>query len=334
MCGVSFILCGIFVIVNSYDLITSLAIMAYMLVKLVEGFADVLHGIAQKKWRLDIAGKSFVLRGVLLLASFLITMSITKNLSLAVFMMAVTTLLALLLYDFLSVKKIDSFKTVSSVSSAISLSKVCLPMIAYGACINAIIPLSKYVLEIYHGNEVLGYYASVATIAVLIQAFFSFVFTPLIGIFEDAYSKNDKKAILSLLLKLVVLLIGTTLIAFAAIAIAGEFAMTLVFGESIRDYVYLLYPTVIASTLTALVWLMGMLLVVMRDLKALLIGAFLGFVTGAVLAIVLIPDMVYTGTNIAIIAALSLIVFIYCIKFVGFFLGKQAQLSPFLIDSN
>lgn len=327
-CGVSLVLCGVFVLINSYDLLTSLSIVAYMLVKLVEGVADVLHGIAQKQWRLDIAGKSFIIRGILLVASFLVTMLLSQNLALSIFAMAITTLLSLFFYDFITVKKISSFKLRTDFARVISLTKVCLPMVAYGACVNAIVPLARYILEIKHGAEVLGYFATVSTVAVLVQAFVTFVFTPLIGVFEEAYSRGDKKAILKLLLKLTVMLIAITGLAIVAVAIAGEFAMVLVFGEKIRSYVYLLYPTIIASCLTALVWLLGMLLVVMRDSKTLLFGALAGFLLGLVLAIVLIPDTIYKGTNASIISALSAISIIYIARLVVFFFKKERSEIP------
>ena len=322
-CGVSLILCGGFVLLNSYDLLTSLSIVAYMLVKLVEGFADVLHGIAQKQWRLDIAGKSFILRGILLVVSFLVSMLLSQNLALSIFAMAITTLISLLFYDYIAVKKVGSFDFRFNRQNILSLTKVCLPMVAYGACVNAIVPLARYVLEINHGAEILGYFATVSTVAVLVQAFVTFVFTPLIGVFEESYSKGNKKAILKLLLKLTFMLIFITGLAIIVAAIAGEFAMVLVFGEKIRSYVYLLYPTIIASCLTALVWLLGMLLVVMRDSKTLLFGALAGFLLGLVLAIVLIPDTVYVGTNASIIGALALISFVYILRFAVFFGKKQ-----------
>jgi len=326
-CGVSLVLCAVFVLINSYDTLTSLSIIAYMLVKLVEGFADVLHGVAQKQWRLDIAGKSFIIRGILLVGAFSASMALFKNLAIAILSMAIATLIPLIFYDLLAVRRVESISLKANFKASLSLTKVCLPMVAYGACINAIVPLARYFLELHHGEKVLGYYASVSAISVLIQAFVTFVFTPLIGIFEDAHSKGDKKAIAKLLLKLFGLLVGITALAMLAVLFLGEFAMVLVFGEEIREYVYLLYPTIIASALTALVWLLGMLLVVMRDSRTLLIGALCGFIVGLLIAIFTIRESKYTGTNASIILGFAIISIIYIIKFLIFFFKKSEQRS-------
>lgn len=326
-CGASLLLCGVFVLINSYDTLTSLSIIAYMLVKLVEGFADVLHGVAQRKWRLDIAGKSFIIRGILLVASFSASMLLFKNLAIAILSMAIATLIPLIFYDLLAVRRVEAFSIKPEIKPALSLTKVCLPMVAYGACINAIVPFARYFLEFYHGETVLGYYASVSAVAVLVQAFVTFVFTPLIGVFEDAYSKGDKMAIAKLLLKLFALLVGITALAMLAVLFLGEFAMVLVFGEEIREYVYLLYPTIIASALTALVWLLGMLLVVMRDSVTLLVGALCGFVGGLLIAVLTIKESIYKGTNASILIGFALISIIYIIKFLVFFFKGTHQRS-------
>ena len=325
-CAVSFVLCSVFVLVNSYDTVTSLSIIAYMLIKLTEGFADVLHGAAQKKWRLDIAGKSFVIRGILLIASFTVAMLISNNnLAVSIFAMSVATFLPIIFYDYPAVRRIDRFYLKADFKSAISLTKICLPMVIYGACINAIVPIARYALELFHGKVTLGYYASISTVAVLVQSFVTFIFTPLIGIFEEAYTKDDKKSVLKLLIKLILLLISITAAAIIASALLGEFAMCLVFGDEIKEYVYLLYPTVIASALTALVWLYGMLLVVMRDSKTLLLGALFGFLVGAVLSFALIPEKDYLGTNVSIISALSVISTVYTIRLAVYLFSKNNE---------
>ena len=317
-CAIAFVACAVFVFISGYDTPTTLSVLAYMIIKLIEAFADVLHGSAQKKWRLDIAGKSFIIRGALLISTFTVSFILWHNLALSIFIMAISTLIPLVFYDYILVKRLDSFTISFDKKSLASLSKICLPMVGYGLCIFSITPFARYAIEHFHGKEILGYYATVSTIAVLVQAFVNLIFTPLIGVFEEAYEKNDKKAILKLFLKLIALLIIITLFAFVAIAIAGEFAMVLVFGESIRPYVYLLYPTVIASCLTAFVWLLGMLLVVMRDSLTLLFGALCAFALNIVLCLTTIKQRAYWGANMAIIVSLSLISCIYLARFIVF----------------
>lgn len=321
-CALSLILCCLFVAVNNYSIYTSLSIIGFMLLRIIEAFADVLHGEAQRKWRLDIAGKSNIIRGVLLIAVFSLSLGLWKNLALSIFLMAASNVIPLLLYDCMQVRKITDIRPNFDLKKLKLLFKICLPMLLYGICLNSIMPLSKYFLELFHGEAALGYFASVSTIAVLVQTLAALVFSPFVGMFGEAHADGDKKRILSIFVKLIAFLVFLTLLAFLATALLGELVLGFIFGEEIIPYVYLLYPTIISSALIATVTLLGMLLVVMRDSVTLLCGAACGFVVSLVLSATLIKDMMYTGTNIAVIVSLSVILIIYLAKFFVYIFRK------------
>lgn len=61
-CAAAVILCAAFTVAGGYSVGTALSIMAYMLMRTGEAFADVFHGILQKQWRLDVVGKLYVFR--------------------------------------------------------------------------------------------------------------------------------------------------------------------------------------------------------------------------------------------------------------------------------
>ncbi len=313
-CGLAFVGCAAFTLCMGYDSYTTLAVIAYMLLKAIEGVIDVYHGAAQTVWRLDIAGKSFVMRGIALVVSFCAVLILGGPLPLAIVVMGAVSLALALIYDFPRITRLKGIKIRFDKRRIVSLTKICLPMVCYGICSNALFPIAKLVLEVNHGEQMLGYYASVSSIAMLVQALVSFVFSPLINLFDDAVKKNDKRGFYKLLLKLVALLVGITLVALLASLALGEFALTLVFGEAIREYAYLLYPTIIISCLTAFVWLLGMLLVVLRRIALLCIGSVVGLLLSAVLSFVMIPEWDYLGTNLSVIIGFGFISVFYIIS--------------------
>lgn len=69
-------------------------------------FVDVLHGEEQRDARMDIIGISFVLRGILLLASFVIGMALFNSLDIALILMTVTTYLEIALFDGIAFLKV------------------------------------------------------------------------------------------------------------------------------------------------------------------------------------------------------------------------------------
>lgn len=326
-CIGSLVLCAVFVLANQYNALTGASIIFYMLVRIVEAYADVYHGIAQKSWRLDIAGKSFVLRGILLLGVFTLTHIFFSNIAISLFAVSLTSIISLFLYDHIAVKRISPFKIKATRLQMVKLSVKCLPLLVYGICTNAIVSSARYLIELYHGEETLGYYATVSTIAVLVQTFVTLIFTPLIGVFNEAVRTNDIKKLTKLLLGLIAFTAVITLVAMLAIYLLGDFAMSLLFGEQILPYTYLLYPTVLASSLMALVWLFGMLLIVIRDFITLMCGAILGFIASLTLSICLIPSTVYDGANISVIVSLGVICAIYFVRIIIYIFKNKCNVS-------
>lgn len=322
-CLLSFIMCAVFVLINGYNLTITLSVLSFMAFRVIEAIADVFHGEAQKIWRLDIAGKSCIIRGVLFIAVFTVTIILSDSLPLALFLMALATVIPLIFYDYASIKKLINLKLHLNKSKIVSLTKICLPMVGYGLCINSIIPLAKYFIDFYHGENVLGPYSTVSAVAVLVQTLVLLIFTPLIAIFNDEYRKGNKRAMNLLLLKLTSLLIAITLVSLLLVLLVGKPVMALVFGEEIIPYVYLLYPTIIASSLTALVWLLGMILVVMRSMACLICGALIGTVISLVICVLTVPSDAYFGANLAIILSFAIISIFYISKYLIFLFSKS-----------
>lgn len=290
---------------------TALCIAAYMLMRTVEAFADVFHGILQMQWRLDIVGRSCIYRGAILLISFAVVYKVWGQLSAALLSMAVLTVLMFFLYDFRMVNRLAGISCRFSKKSLLNLSRDCLPVLAYSLLLNAIVLTARFFLERYHGEEMLGYYGSVSTIAVIVQAAANFILIPLNGIVSDYYAQGKQQEILKLSGKVILLLAVITGVALAGAAAFGNTALVLLFGKTIEPYTWLLIPTIFASCLTGLVWFLGMILIIMRKMRTLIIGAAAGATVSVARSVMLIPSKVFDGANTAVIAALITIVIVY-----------------------
>ena len=326
-CISSLLLCVIFVIINRYNFLTAASITLYMLLRVVEAYADVYHGVAQKSWRLDIAGKSFIIRGALMIVSFTLMHMFFKNVALSLLVVSLISLIAFIVYDCRAVKGINRISLKVTKATMLSLSLKCLPLLIYGICTNAIVSSSRYLIEMYHGDEVLGYYATISTIAVLVQTLVTLIFTPLIGIFNEAHRDNDKRRFAGLVLKLIGLTVAITGIAMIAIFLLGDFAMKLIFGEEILPYTYLLYPAVLSSSLMALVWLFAMLLIVMRDFKTLTSVGAIGLAVSILISVIFIPGNAYDGANAAILISLGIICLAYFIRILFYLFNNDKNIK-------
>lgn len=312
---IAFLLYTLFVGVNGYPAYVFAFLLLFMLYRLNEAVVDVFHGIDQRAWRLDIAGKSFLARGVLTLAAFVAVEALTKNLVITTAAMLAAAYGVIVFYDIPKARKNERFSIRWEKEALLSLTRECFPLFVYAICLNAVVPIPRYFLEKIAGSEVLGYYASVAIPASLIQLLASYIYTSFTKLFADYVEQNKRKEFLALFGKLTGAVLGTVALALAGSALLGEWALVLIFTESIRAYAYLLVPTIFCCGIIALIWFVGTVLTILRDMKGLLVGAAAGVITAAAVSWPCITGMGVDGVNVALFLSSVVTLLIFLVRF-------------------
>ena len=275
-------ICLIFVLSQPYSFKIGLCVMIYMIFRAAEAFVDVLHGVDQKFWRMDIVGKSFLLRGTLMLLSAFLIMYSTKNLLFTIAVMTISTILVIIFFDCsFSFKKIARDKKLN-LNELKSLLIEAFPLSVYLIMLNTMGSIPRLFLERIAGSEKLGVYASIATPALIVQVSASFIFTPLIGLFAEYYNDNNKKKFVNLFYKVIAMILLISIVAIVATILLGDLGLKILYGETILEFSYLLLPVIMCTILTAFSWFLCMVLTVMREIKGLIFGCFLGLLCNGI----------------------------------------------------
>jgi len=241
-----------------------------------EAFSDVFQGIAQKHWRMDIVGVSFLLRGVLLIVSFTV-LYIVSGLTVAVLCSSVLTLLVIWFFDVNKVKKLESIRLEINKIDISRLLRTCLPLMILNMLQISFVSASRIALESATDLNALGIYNS-ATIpaAVLFQAA-GFIFIPIINVLAESFSSGNYKRFnrqIMLVCGIICVLIAAGI---ALSVIIGADLLSLLFEDSIYRYAYLLTEAFIATGFASLMWFMIIVLTITRKLMLILIGCSIGF---------------------------------------------------------
>lgn len=271
-CFLAYFMCTIWIFANSYSLLQRICIEAFMLIRIAEAMVDVLHGVAQKHWRYDLIGKSFFLRGILTILSFVLLIITTSDLKLTLVIMAALNLCCAIFFDLYQVKKIDVVTPVLKNKKVVQLLKECLPIVIFNFLLSLINLIPKLVLEKQAGTDLLGIYSSIASPTLIVQLFASVAFNPMVPLFTDAYLKGDRKKYRQLLHKTLFLLVVLAITASAGGVLFGEFGLQILFGDKMKPYVSLLLPIIWCTLLTAFIWVLSAILIALRKTKALMYG--------------------------------------------------------------
>lgn len=293
------------------------AVVLYFIYKAIGLVIDVLHGIDQVHRRMDIIGKSFILQGILSIIAFAAVFGISQSLEWAIVAMALSALVVLFLYDLPRSRSFGSFGARITLAKSKYLLKRSFSAVLAALAGSAISTVPKQLLLVMLGDAALGIYSSVAAPALIVQMGATYLYAPMLSVFPEYYMKGDRHSFVGLLLRTVIGMVLVGVSASLLLALAGEWLLCLLFGDSIAPYVYLVQPVVLASIATAFLWFFGDLLITLRSFQ----GNFVGNVAALVLVIPLSVACVQlwgmNGVSIATAIACfagSLIMLAYLVK--------------------
>ena len=299
---VSVVLCAIYVIVLGYSAKNIACVIAYMFYKLSETFGDVLHGIDQKKHRMDYVGISFVIRGIVSVAIFTVALVIFGDVFIAIVAMAIATLAVVVIYDVPRTSRLDTIKPVFHKRTITTLLIVCLPTVISTACFTAITSVPRQILEAMH-KDALGYYGTIATPLVVVQVMATSIFNPTLTQLAEFYNDGNYKELIKQMLKDFVIVCVIAAVACLCVAFFGEFAIGLVFGRDYVSYTRLMYGIVACTSLYVVSWLTKSVLIIMRKLKICMVASLITLPISILLSKPFIELFYMDGVSYSIIVA-------------------------------
>lgn len=305
-CIISTLLCICFILINKhYSLEQMLVILLYMGFRVSESISDVMQGIQQKKNRMDYIAVSYIGRGVLGIVGFTIGLVITKSLIIAIVLMAISCYAVIYVYDYRKCKQIDTLHITYS-KKVTKVLVECLPLMITLLLTTSCVSIPRYFLESILGKEMLGYYGTVATPAVIIQSLCIVIYTPLITLIAENYDQKNRNGYCSVIYKTVGLMLALSLVAILGARLFGRFGLTLLFGENISNYVYLFVPVIITTIMMAFVYFFNMVLTIARRLWGIMIANATAVIVITIISSKMIEQFGLNGVNITLIIGLGL----------------------------
>lgn len=252
-CGTALLILPVYLIIMGYSPYIFFTALCFMLIKTCEALTDVIHGIFQKDWRLDIACRSLLIRGIANLAVFSATEYLLKNLVLSLLLTAAVSLILALIIDFKPCFSMYEVKIDFKDSKIWRLCLYCVPMFLHGILSTLIANIPRLYGQSILGEEMFGFYSSVAAPAVVVQFAAGNLFGPCVPILSEQLKAKDR-AIFKTILRIAMIILGVGIVAVLGFYWLGDWFLELIFGGEILPYTGLLIPAIIASVLTAAFW--------------------------------------------------------------------------------
>ena len=260
---------------------------------------DVLHGADQLGRRMDYIGKSFMLQGVLSLASFVAVYALTQSLDGAIVAMTVLTACVLIFFDRSRAAQFEPVRVTFRWRTALFFLKTSLPAVVASLAASALFAVPKQFLSWEFGEAALGIYSSVAAPALVVQMGATYLYNPLLDVFPRLYFAGKRKEFVRLLARTVAGIMAIAVVCSVLLAFFGSWALQLLFGSSIAPYVYLLQPIILSTVLTAFLWFFGDVLIAVRCFRGTLLGNLAAFAAVLPLTFVCVRAWDMNGVSFA-----------------------------------
>lgn len=317
--GAALLLCFLTVLIMRYSLLTAASVMLYMVFRISEALMDVLHGIDQRFMRMDIIGKSFIMRGIIAAASFAVSLWLTKNIAAALLVMAAASFVTVIVYDFPAAAKLGDFKKAASAVNIRRLLAECFPLVIYSFLNTAVANLPRIMLESIHGEAAAGIFGAISAPTVIVQLGATYAFTPLISGFAKEYLNKNKKGFYRLVFIVCAVIAAIGVVSVIGGAVLCDWGLTLLYSsntqvfDGVMQNKTLLVPVIVTTVVTAYVLFFNMLLTIVREFKGLVAANIIGIAVCGAFCAFMIKKWYLQGTNLALLCALIIQLAALCV---------------------
>lgn len=295
-CTASYTLCIIFMLTGNYKENEILCVLFYMIFRISESFSDLYEGIMQKCDRLDTVGIMMSIKGIITTLFFICGLFIFNSLAAGIFFMSISALIFTFVVEYFVAVKISESSLKPTFKNLRSLFSETVKVFICTLEISLIYNLPQIMLSKYPDEA--GAYGSIFSLSIIFHAIFQYIYVPFTVKLSEI--KDEKHEFNTLIFKILFSFCVILLIFMILGKFFGMNLIVMIYGDEIKEYEYMLLPSVLSAGAYSLMIFIGNIRVIERDFFSLIlshtIGAIICFVLGQIL-----PDITPRGASYALI---------------------------------
>ncbi len=315
-----------FTIISGYDTIKLLVTILLVLFRVIDNLSETYQGEFQVHGRLDLGGKSIVIRNGMAMIMFLIADLITKNILISCTVLFLTNMLVFILFDLKLIKNFNKDKIVFTKDIIISMLKECFPVFLSTILSLYITNAVKYAIDNVSTYEMQTYYNIIYLPTFTINLASIFIIKPMLKVLGDIWNQKKYKEMLKIITKVSVLIILVTLFVEIVCFTIGTQILSFIYGVELNQYRLDLCLLVLSGGLYALTVLFLYILTTMREQKKSTIGYIITSIFALFIPQILVEKFNMLGASLSNICITFLLLILLIIPFV-FRYKKEIQLE-------
>lgn len=239
-----------------------------------ESLEDVFAGLYQRKGRLDLGGKIFTARWIVILVTFILILIFKQNLLLAATSGMIMSYVSMILLIKLTFPYFNANTDGASRQKVFSLLRQCFPLCVVAFFGFYITSAPKYAIDRYLSEEDQACYGFISMPVFVIQLLNSFIYQPILVSLADYWNKGELRKLEQAIKKQSLFLLGITIFVEVAGYIAGIPVLSLIYGTNLAAYKVDFLILLLGGAFLALSSFLGVILTIMRRQNIMLIVYF------------------------------------------------------------
>lgn len=283
--------------------------------RVMDAFEDVFLGEMQRDGRLDLAGKAYFFRVLLVTVTFIVMLLVTRNLMTTAVVSLIISSLGVLFFVVLPSRSLFSIRPVFAMRPIRALLVACLPLFLAAFLAIYLSNAPKFAIATYMNNDVQGYFAILFMPAFTINLLSTMLFRPLLTRMALVWAQGDRCGFTRLM---------TRGLQGAALAFAVTFLVTYAIGVPLLNFMYTEdiapYKTemlilVLGGAFNASSTILYYGLATMRRQHLVFVGYVLAAITVLALSTMLVSRYGMMGASVAYTAAMVTLTVVFAVSY-------------------
>ena len=227
---------AVYVLASRPGAVKGTVIFLMCLYKLMDGVADVFEGEFQRQGRLDIAGKSLAFRTLFSGGMFIIVVYAVRDIVIASAAAVAAAVFAFAVFDLVIIGEFEPIAFSRAWKKVFGLLRDCTSLFVGGFLYLYICNAAKYAIDAYMTEEAVTYYTDIYLPTSTINLLSGFIFKPLLTTMGLSYELGEWKRFRSIVAKLLLGIVGLTVVCCLGAYVLGIPVLSLVFGHDLGGY--------------------------------------------------------------------------------------------------
>ena len=282
-----FVVALVFCLANGYSFQRILLIFTFLAFRALESIGDAYLGVMERNYRLDLTGKSMIMKTLAGLALFTVVNLLTQNVYLASIAFILSFGLVLVLFDRKVATRFDEI-IIGFDKHILQLFKKCFPIFIFAFLTLLILNVTRFFVDVYVSEKLLGIFNIIAMPAAIMPLFTQFVFQPFMMELTFSLNNKDFARFSRRVGRLFLLLIAAGIVAISMALLIGIPILSFIFGEDLTGFRWPLALMVFAGIVGGGSIIFSLMMTLMRQMKVQIYLFIVTFVAGIILSILLI----------------------------------------------